>query len=103
MGYTFSRLLREEILTDAKAPLQYKHKISVLDCENGSVSASAEEVSEGEQILITAKPDQGYKLKEVFAAINGIDCPIYENENDEGYILYNVLGTVEVRAEYERV
>lgn len=93
IGYTFARILREEILTGRIAG--YSYEVKVLGTENGSVSVSTERASEGQTIVISYKPDKGFALDHIIATVNGLDVPVYASGDQ--YCLYNVLGDVTVK------
>ena len=93
IGYTFARILREEILTGSIA--EYQYEVKVLETENGSVETSAKTVSEGHQLDISYKAEDGFTLDKMIVTINGLEVPVYEN--GDRYCVYNVLGDVTVK------
>lgn len=100
MGFTFARLLREEILAGLKTVKKSRHTVEVLETEGGSVSVSDAEVYEGQQITMICKPKEGYRFKEIEATVNGLPVPTYvENET---HCLYNILGNVTIKGVFEK-
>lgn len=100
IGFTFSRLLREEILAEKSELGTKTHSVSIIDNEGGNVSVSKTTVNEGQEVVITALPADGYITRNVLAYINGLSVPVYQVGSN--YYLYNVLGEVKVQGVFEK-
>ena len=97
LGYTFSRLLREEIL--AEEPEENKFTLTVAPLEHGTLEIQNDSFDEGETLKITVKPDKGYVLKEMQSFINGLSLPVDHIKDDLWYVC-NCFGDVEVAASF---
>jgi len=97
IGYSFSRILREEILAETKPELKYL--VSVICPRNGEISVSKEVVDEGETIELRAVPDDGFVTDEAVAYMNGLEVPV-NRITDDLYYVCNALSDVVIEVKF---
>ena len=78
-----------------KLPEQEKYAIIVDEMQNGSVTADKKEAREGDMIILTVKPDEGYQLKS--ASLKANDVVV----TGDSFIM--PAKTVTVTAEFEKI
>ena len=97
MGYTLTRYLREEIL--AETPYVLRCGVTTYTGENGTFTVSADELAEGETLVIRTQPAPGFRTEAVRTAVNGVAVRANRISDDE-YWLCNVLGQAEVAVDF---
>lgn len=97
LGYSLSRILREEILADEIEKKQFN--VSVIQHNNGKTEVSANYIKQGYTVDVKTIPDDGYEVKEIYGIMNGLEAPIDKLE-DNRYIVCNVMGELVVEAVY---
>ena len=100
MGFTLTRLLREEVLPGERYVPVFSAKAN--PTENGACEISADRLQEGRTLTLKVAPDSGYKVDRVTAWMNGFETKADKIGEDEWWVC-NVLGDVEVEVAFKPI
>ena len=97
-------ITKYEILTAAEETyenLMKQYDIHIAEAENGSITASPESAREGMEVLLTVKPDEGYKQKSL--TVTYFDGDTEKNVSVSGGKFKMPAADVTVTAEFKEV
>lgn len=97
IGYTVSRILREEVLADKIEEKIFP--VSLIKHSHGHTEISTESIKLGDTLEIKTFPEEGYKVTEVYGIMNGLEAPVDKLKENE-YIVCNVMGDLVVEVIY---